>query len=192
MAASRLTRSNSMDHECSVCRGEYREPKILQCLHIICKTCVLSWLRARGAGAGCPVCRTNIFPRSHRQQPFEQFVDSLPPYVAAEKKRRRGHEAQRSENSHLARRRLEDSELAKAIQMGEVNDMFKDMESKAEEMFDDLERCVRKRREEVRRMMKAERDASMTAPDRKVKDFALGFQKMTQIKAEIASLGKLT
>lgn len=78
------------------------------------------------------------------------------------------------------------------VQMGEVNDMFKDMESKAEEMFDDLERCVRKRREEVRRMMKAERDASMTAPDRKVKDFALGFQKMTQIKAEIASLGKLT
>ena len=45
------------DIQCKYCKKTYREPKLLSCLHIICKRCLKSILRKRGALV-CPVCLT--------------------------------------------------------------------------------------------------------------------------------------
>ena len=47
--------------ECSVCQEQFseaNEPKILECLHTFCKTCLEAWLRQQsGVGVSCPTCR---------------------------------------------------------------------------------------------------------------------------------------
>ena len=47
--------------ECSVCQkpfSEIKEPKILKCLLIFCKTCLEAWLRQQyEGGLSCPTCR---------------------------------------------------------------------------------------------------------------------------------------
>ena len=47
--------------ECSVCQEQFsetNEPKILECLHTFCKSCLETWLRQQGGKAlSCPNCR---------------------------------------------------------------------------------------------------------------------------------------
>ncbi|XP_023142967.1 nuclear factor 7, brain-like [Amphiprion ocellaris] len=45
------------DLSCPVCRGIFKDPVLLPCSHSICKCCVFSWWRAKGARE-CPCCRT--------------------------------------------------------------------------------------------------------------------------------------
>ena len=49
------TSAVSEDIQCKFCKKVYREPKLLPCLHIICKKCLKSILRKRGTLI-CPVC----------------------------------------------------------------------------------------------------------------------------------------
>ncbi len=47
--------------ECSVCQEQFngiKEPRILDCLHTFCKSCLEGWLREQGGRAlSCPTCR---------------------------------------------------------------------------------------------------------------------------------------
>jgi hypothetical protein len=47
------------EKECSVCHELFKEPKILQCGHLLCRHCVLAWLRKQ-LDAACPLCRCPI------------------------------------------------------------------------------------------------------------------------------------
>lgn len=48
---------------CAVCRGTYKEPKMLPCIHSFCKSCLEECVKAsqrQGNRFGCPICRTSI------------------------------------------------------------------------------------------------------------------------------------
>jgi len=60
MIAAFLTKLNP---ECSVCFNEYNENQravMINCIHIICEKCALSWLeKTKTLSASCPTCRTS-------------------------------------------------------------------------------------------------------------------------------------
>jgi hypothetical protein len=69
--------------ECPVCHDDFEEPKILQCTHLVCKKCLLSWLDKKGHYAGCPLCREVILT-SHQGQGdmnMADLVDALPTHL---------------------------------------------------------------------------------------------------------------
>ncbi|XP_070205444.1 transcription intermediary factor 1-beta-like [Littorina saxatilis] len=75
------------------------------------------------------------------------------PDVVTEKRRELEQQAQR----------LRDRATALATEIQEVTDTFKAMRKKANDMFDDLEQCLKKRRQEVNTLIQAEEDAVMTS-----------------------------
>lgn len=64
--------------QCKYCKKAYREPKLLPCLHIICKRCLKSILRKRGA-LFCPVCLTKA------KLPSNGIDELLPGFTAKRK-----------------------------------------------------------------------------------------------------------
>ncbi|XP_070183671.1 transcription intermediary factor 1-beta-like [Littorina saxatilis] len=75
------------------------------------------------------------------------------PGVATEKRRELEQQAQR----------LRDRATALAAQIDESNDILKVMRRKANDTFDDLEQCTKRRRHEVNTLIQAEEDAVMTS-----------------------------
>ncbi|XP_070204121.1 transcription intermediary factor 1-beta-like [Littorina saxatilis] len=75
------------------------------------------------------------------------------PDVATEKRRELEQQAQR----------LRDRATALAAQIKESNDILKVMRKKVNDTFDDLEQCMKKRRQEVNTLIQAEEDATMTS-----------------------------
>ncbi|KAK7088453.1 transcription intermediary factor 1-beta-like [Littorina saxatilis] len=75
------------------------------------------------------------------------------PDVATEKRRELEQQAQR----------LRDRATALATEIQEVTDTFKAMRKKANDMFDDLEQCLKKRRQEVNTLIQTEENAVMTS-----------------------------
>ncbi|KAK7088456.1 hypothetical protein V1264_022377 [Littorina saxatilis] len=75
------------------------------------------------------------------------------PDVATEKRRELEQQAQR----------LRDRATALATEIKEVTDSFKIMRKKANDTFDDLEQCLKKRRQEVNELIQAEQGAAMTS-----------------------------
>ncbi|KAK7089835.1 transcription intermediary factor 1-beta-like [Littorina saxatilis] len=75
------------------------------------------------------------------------------PDVATEKGRELEQQAQR----------LRDRATALATEIQEVTDTFKVMRKKANDTFDDLEQCLKKRRQEVNKLIQADEDATMTS-----------------------------
>ncbi|XP_070211893.1 E3 ubiquitin-protein ligase TRIM33-like [Littorina saxatilis] len=66
------------DEECPVCHDDFTDPKILPCTHLVCRKCVMSWLRKGGNQAGCPLCRASILPQGASIQDVAALVDDLP------------------------------------------------------------------------------------------------------------------
>ncbi|KAK7088731.1 transcription intermediary factor 1-beta-like [Littorina saxatilis] len=65
--------------ECPVCHVDFTNPKLLPCNHLVCRDCILSWLRKEGGQGGCPLCRAPIFSsRKKGQRRLATLVDSLP------------------------------------------------------------------------------------------------------------------
>ena len=53
------------DLECPICTEHFKIPKLLPCLHLACRDCLLKWLTTKGHKAGCPLCREPILPATH-------------------------------------------------------------------------------------------------------------------------------
>ena len=50
------------DLECPICTEHFKIPKLLPCLHLACRDCLLKWLATKGDKAGCPLCQEPILP----------------------------------------------------------------------------------------------------------------------------------
>ena len=48
--------------ECLVCMEQFKEPKVLPCLHTFCMTCLQKLLKKQGADhvITCPECRQDV------------------------------------------------------------------------------------------------------------------------------------
>nr|KAG5712434.1 hypothetical protein BaRGS_011408 [Batillaria attramentaria] len=55
--------------ECPVCHEEFSQPKILPCAHLLCRDCLVTWLKSEGE-AECSLCRCAIVAATkHRACP---------------------------------------------------------------------------------------------------------------------------
>lgn len=61
-AATRSQCSEAGD-VCSICQGEYREPRVLLCQHIFCDECIALWFNREKS---CPLCRTVITQKVYK------------------------------------------------------------------------------------------------------------------------------
>ena len=59
---SSLAETLAKELKCAVCSQQYKQPKVLPCLHSFCKSCLEGMLIKQGIGwrVGCPFCRTNV------------------------------------------------------------------------------------------------------------------------------------
>ena len=70
------------EEECSVCHEEFTEPKLLPCGHLMCRHCLLSWLKSQ-AEAKCPLCRCAIVePEERGSKSLEDIADGFPTDLA--------------------------------------------------------------------------------------------------------------
>nr|KAG5712432.1 hypothetical protein BaRGS_011406 [Batillaria attramentaria] len=68
--------------ECPVCHEEFSQPKILPCAHLLCRDCLVTWLKSEG-DAECPLCRCAIVAASERgSKSCEEVADGLPTDLA--------------------------------------------------------------------------------------------------------------
>ena len=66
------------EEECSVCHEQFTEPKLLPCGHLMCRHCLLSWLKSQ-AEAKCPLCRCAIVePAERESESLEDIADGFP------------------------------------------------------------------------------------------------------------------
>lgn len=72
------------ERECPVCSELFACPKILLCGHVICRSCVISWLKV-STEAQCPLCRCLMVDTGKRlDKTCEQLADILPTDLAME------------------------------------------------------------------------------------------------------------
>ena len=72
----------SNEEECSVCHEQFTEPKLLPCGHLLCRHCLLSWLKSQ-AEAKCPLCRCAIVePEERGSKSLEDIADGFPTDLA--------------------------------------------------------------------------------------------------------------
>ena len=70
------------EEECSVCHEQFTEPKLLPCGHLLCRHCLLSWLKSQ-AEAKCPICRCAIVePEERGSKSLEDIADGFPTDLA--------------------------------------------------------------------------------------------------------------
>nr|KAG5686484.1 hypothetical protein BaRGS_018736 [Batillaria attramentaria] len=68
--------------ECAVCHEEFTDPKILPCAHLICRDCLVTWLKSDNADQ-CPLCRCAIVdPTERASKSCEDIADALPSDLA--------------------------------------------------------------------------------------------------------------
>ena len=70
------------EKECSVCHEQFTEPKLLPCGHLLCRHCLVSWLKSQ-AEAKCPLCRCAIVePEELGSKSLEDIADGFPTDLA--------------------------------------------------------------------------------------------------------------
>nr|KAG5707950.1 hypothetical protein BaRGS_025088 [Batillaria attramentaria] len=68
--------------ECAVCHEDFTDPKILPCAHLICRGCLVTWLKSDNEGK-CPLCRCAIVdPKERASKSCEDIADALPTDLA--------------------------------------------------------------------------------------------------------------
>ena len=79
-SAADLTELN--EKECSVCHELFTEPKFLACGHLLCRHCLISWLKSLPE-AQCPLCRCPILEAKDRGgKNLEDIADTFPTDLA--------------------------------------------------------------------------------------------------------------
>lgn len=70
--------------ECSVCHELFTEPKLLPCGHLLCRHCLVDWMKTQQE-ARCPLCRCAIIEEEQRAlQSLEDIADGFPTDLAME------------------------------------------------------------------------------------------------------------
>ncbi|XP_076436894.1 uncharacterized protein LOC143276281 [Babylonia areolata] len=84
MAAAAAQDDDPRDTECIVCHELLTIPKILPCGHLLCRHCLLSWLKTPPE-AKCPVCRFPILDAQRAsQESLDDAVDTFPTHLLVE------------------------------------------------------------------------------------------------------------
>ena len=66
------------DMECTVCHEHFTLPKLLPCGHLLCRHCLVSWLKSQPE-AKCPLCRCAIVePHERKDRSLEDTADGFP------------------------------------------------------------------------------------------------------------------
>ena len=70
--------------ECSFCHELFTEPKLLLCGHLLCRHCLVDWMKTQQE-AHCPLCRCAIIEEEQRAlQSLEDIADGFPTDLAME------------------------------------------------------------------------------------------------------------
>ena len=70
------------DMECTVCHEHFTLPKLLPCGHLLCRHCLVSWLKSQPE-ANCPLCRSAIVNNKKRKgRSLEDIADGFPTDLA--------------------------------------------------------------------------------------------------------------
>ena len=78
--AAALDEASNM--ECTVCHEHFSLPKLLPCGHLLCRHCLVSWLKSQPE-ANCPVCRCAIVdPKERKGRSLEDIADGFPTDLA--------------------------------------------------------------------------------------------------------------
>lgn len=81
---------------CRACGQTYKEPKILPCGHILCRTCLMEWLNQRDAEPRCPLCGHDLLadvPVEYRDTiPGDDVADAMPTDLVAKEIARGWHD----------------------------------------------------------------------------------------------------
>ena len=68
--------------ECTVCHEHFTLPKLLPCGHLLCRHCLVSWLKSQPEG-NCPLCRCAIVdPKERKGRSLEDIADGFPTDLA--------------------------------------------------------------------------------------------------------------
>ena len=68
--------------ECTVCHEHFTLPKLLPCGHLLCRHCLVSWLKSQPE-ANCPLCRCAIVdPKERKGGSLEDIADGFPTDLA--------------------------------------------------------------------------------------------------------------
>ena len=68
--------------ECTVCHEHFTLPKLLPCGHLLCRHCLVSWLKSQPK-ANCPLCRCAIVdPKERKGRSLEDIADGFPTDLA--------------------------------------------------------------------------------------------------------------
>ena len=64
--------------ECALCHKHFTVPKLLPCGHLLCRDCLVMWLKSQSE-AKCPLCRCAIVnPKEQKGRSLENIADSFP------------------------------------------------------------------------------------------------------------------
>lgn len=77
---SSLAQNLVKELECAVCLEQYKEPKVLPCLHSYCKKCLEGLLTKQGEvwRMNCPSCRISVEVSSLKCLICDQYASSPP------------------------------------------------------------------------------------------------------------------
>ena len=68
--------------ECTLCHEHFTLPKLLPCGHLLCRHCLVSWLKSQPE-ASCPLCRCAIVdPKERKGRSLEDIADGFPTDLA--------------------------------------------------------------------------------------------------------------
>ena len=74
----------SNEDVCSTCHELFTEPKLLPCGHLLCRRCLVDWMKTQQE-ARCPLCRCAIIEEEQRElQSLEDIADRFPTDLAME------------------------------------------------------------------------------------------------------------
>ena len=78
--AAALDEASNM--ECTVCHEHFTLPKLLPCGHLLCRHCLVSWIKSQPE-ANCPLCRCAIVdPNEWKGRSLEDIADGFPTDLA--------------------------------------------------------------------------------------------------------------
>ena len=70
------------DMECTVCHEQFTHPKLLPCGHLLCRHCLVSWLKSQPE-TKCPVCGcATVEPHERKDRSSEDIADGFPTDLA--------------------------------------------------------------------------------------------------------------